>query len=204
MYPIKGKGDVYHIFIKWFASVKTEKGIKLKALRSDNGGEYTSNEFRIFCESRGIRREYTTPYTPVQNGVAERMNRTIQDRVVSMLHHANLPQGFWAEAVQTVVHVINLSPNTAKGLKVAQELWTGKTPHYDHLRVFGCEAYVHVPKQFRQKLDFKSRKCIFLGYGIDGQFGYRLWDPKTRTIVRSSDVIFNEKIMHKQPIKEVK
>ena len=203
VYPIKGKGDVYPIFRKWLASVETEKGIKLKALRSDNGGEYTSHEFRDFCESRGIRREFTAPYTPVQNGVAERMNRTIQDRVVSMLHHANLPQGFWVEAVRTAIHVINLSPSTAKGLKVAQELWTGKTPNYDHLRVFGCEAYVHVPKQLRQKLDFKSRKCIFLGYGVDGQFGYRLWDPETRTIVRSSDVVFNEKIMHKQPIKEV-
>ena len=203
VYPIKEKGDVYSIFKKWLASVETEKGIKLKALRSDNGGEYTSHEFRVFCESRGIRREFTAPYTPVQNGVAERMNRTIQDRVVSMLHHANLPQGFWAEAVRTAVHVINLSPNTTKGLKVAQELWTGKSPNYDHLRVFGCEAYVHVPKQLRQKLDFKSRKCIFLGYGTDGQFGYRLWDPETRTIVRSSDVVFNEKVMHKQPNKEV-
>ena len=84
-----------------------------------------------------------------------------------MLHHANLPQGFWAEAVRTTIHVINLSSSITKGLKVAQELWTGETTHNDHLRVFGCEAYVHVPKQLRQKLDFKSRKCIFLGYGID-------------------------------------
>ena len=135
--------------------------------------------------------------------MAERMNRTIQDRVVSMLHHANLSQGFWAEAVLTAVHVINLSPNTAIGLKVAQEVWTGKTPHYAHLRVFGCEAYVHIPKTLRKKLDYKCRKCIFLGYGIDGQFGYRLWDPDTRTVVRSSDVVFDENKMHKQSVKEV-
>ena len=174
VYPIKAKDDVYHVFRKWLSSVELEKDTKLKALRSDNGGEYTSHEFGDFCKSRGIRREFTAPYTPVQNGVAERMNRTIQDRVVSMLHHANLSQGFWAEAVLTAVHVINLSPNTAIGLKVAQELWTGKTPHYAHLRVFGCEAYVHVPKTLRKKLDYKCRKCIFLGYGINGQFGYRL------------------------------
>ena len=93
--------------------------------------------------------------------------------------------------------MINLSPNTTIGLKVAQELWTGKTPHYAHLRVFGCEAYVHVPKTLRKKLDYKCRKCIFLGYGIDGQFGYRLWDPDTRTVVRSSDVVFYENKMHK-------
>ena len=104
---------------KWLASVKTKKGINLKALRSDNGGEYTSNEFRIFGESRGIRREYAGPYTPVQNGVVERMNRTIHDRVVFMLHHANLPHGFWDKADQIIVHVINLSRSIAKGLKVA-------------------------------------------------------------------------------------
>ena len=71
------------------------------------------------------------------------------------------------------------------------------------LRVFGCEAYVHVPKTLRKKLDYKCRKCIFLGYGIDGQFGYRLWDPDTRTVVRSSDVVFYENKMHKQSVKEV-
>jgi hypothetical protein len=197
VYPIKERGDVYSIFRKWLPSIEAKKGIKVKALRYDNGGEYTSNEFRDFCESRSILREFTTPYTPVQNGVAERMHRTIQDRVVYMLHHANLSQGFWAEAVRIAVHVINVLPSTVKGLKVTQELWTGKTPNYDHLKVFGCEAYVHVPKQLGQKLDFQRKKCIFLGYGIDGQFGYRLWDPETRTIVRSSVVVLNEKVMHK-------
>ena len=66
-----------------------------------------------------------------------------------------------------------------------------------------CEAYVHVPKELRAKLDPKSRKCIFVGYGLDGQFGYRLWDPKSRSILCSSDVVFNETKMHRQPVKEV-
>ena len=67
-----------------------------------------------------------------------------------------------------LAHVINLSPDTTIDLKVAQELWTSKTPHYPHLRVFGCKAYVHIPKTLRKKLDYKCKKCIFLGYGIDG------------------------------------
>ena len=120
VYPIKGKDDVYPPFRKWLVSVELEKNIKLKALRSDTGDEYVSHEFGDFRMSRDIRREFTTPYTHFQNGVAERMNRTIQDRVVSILHHANFLQGFWAEVVLTPVHVINLSPNTAIGLKVAQ------------------------------------------------------------------------------------
>ena len=85
---------------------------------------------------------------------------------------------------------------------MAQELWTGKTPHYGHLRVFGCKTYVHVPKTLEER-NWLCRKCIFLGYGIDGQFGYRFWDPNTRIVVRSGDVVFYENKMHKQSIKEV-
>ena len=108
------------LFKKLLVLVETKKGLKVKGLCSENGCEYTSHEFGDFRMSRDIRREFTTPYTHFQNGVAERMNRTIQDRVVSILHHANFLQGFWAEVVLTPVHVINLSPNTAIGLKVAQ------------------------------------------------------------------------------------
>ena len=78
-----------------------------------------------------------------------------------------------------------------------EEVWSGKKPSYDHLRVFGCEAYVHVPSDKCSKLEPKSKKCIFMGYGENGKMGYHLWDLEARKIVRSSDVIFNEKKMHK-------
>ena len=94
--------------------------------------------------------------------------------------------------------MINRSPNSTLDGGVPEEAWTGKKPSYDHLRVFGCEAYVHVPREKCSKLKPKSRKCIFMGYGESGKMGYRLWDPEARKIVRSSDVIFNEKKMHKQ------
>ena len=83
---------------------------------------------------------------------------------------------------------------------MAQELWTGKIPHCDHLRIIGCEAYVHVSKKLRKKLDYKCRKCIFLGYAIDGQFGYLLWNLDTRIVVKSRDLVFCESKMHKQSI----
>ena len=79
----------------------------------------------------------------------------------------------------------------------------GHPVSYQRLRTFGCEAYAHVPKELRAKLDPKSRKYIFIGYGMDGQFGYRLWDPESQKVIRSSDVVFNETEMHKQPEKEV-
>jgi len=75
--------------------------------------------------------------------------------------------------------------------KTPQEVWTGKKPSLSHLRVFGSEAYVHVPKEKRTKLDSKSKKCIFIGYK-DGLKSYKLWNPVTRKVVYSRDVVFRE------------
>ena len=101
-----------------------------------------------------------------------------------MLKHSGLGDGFWAEALLTAVHIINLSPSRPLEDKVPQELWSEKTPDYNRLRIFGCEAYALVPKDDRRKLESRSRKCIFLGYRPDGSFGYRLWDPETSQVIR--------------------
>ena len=203
VYLLKNKSDTFDAFKKFLAMVENQSGRKLKTLRTDNGGEYVSSEFKNFCSQKGIARQYTTPYTPAQNGVAERMNRTIQERVTSMLSTAHLPQEFWGEAVMTAIYIINRSPSTPLHFKIPSELWSGKKPNYDRLRVFGCEAYSHVPKELRHKLDPKSHKCIFIGYGVDGEMGYRLWHPESHKVIRSSQVIFHESKMHKQAIPEV-
>eukprot|EP00253_Pinus_taeda_P031268 PITA_31268 len=141
---------------------QTEK--KIKVLRTDNGGEFCSKEFEKFYKKCGIARQNTTPYTPQQNGVAERMNKTLMERARSMLSGARLGQEFWAEAVDTACYLVNKSPSSALEDKTPQEVWTGKKPSLSHLRVFGCDAYVHVPKEKRTKLDSKSEKCLFIGY----------------------------------------
>ena len=97
---MKSKSDVFSIFQRWKAFVENEVGTKLKCLRSDNGGEYCNKEFESFCATNGIRRQKTTPRTPQQNGVLERMNRTIMERARSMRLHVGLPLEFWAEAVK--------------------------------------------------------------------------------------------------------
>ena len=87
--------------------------------------------------------------------------------------------------------------------RVFEESWIRKKSSYYHLRVFGYESYyVNVPREKHNKLEPKSRKCIFMGYGESGKMGYRLWDPKAKKIVCNSNLIFNEKKMHKQ-VKEV-
>ena len=96
VYFLKHKDEALGVFKKFLSFVENQCGKKLKCLRTDNGGEYVSKAFQDFCESRGIKRELTAPYNPPQNGVAERMNRTIQEKVRSMLSNAQLPNGVWA------------------------------------------------------------------------------------------------------------
>ena len=105
--------------------METQSGKNLKALHSNNGGEYISKEFIDFCASKGIKREFTAPYTPAQNGVAKWMNRTIQDdQIMSMLSQANLTQGFWAKSLYITVYLINRSPHVSLDFKVLEELWS--------------------------------------------------------------------------------
>ena len=102
-----------------------------------------------------------------------------------------------------VVHIINMSPSRPLGLQIPQELWTDSKPNYDKLRIFGCESYALTPKDDRWKLEPRSRKCVLLGYGWDGEIGYRVWDPEHRQIVWILDVVFNESAMHKTTEKPI-
>ena len=164
---------------------------RLKVFRSDNGGEYTSNKFEQFLKSEGVKHETSIPKTPEQNGVAERLNRSLVEAVRTMLHEANLPKKFWAEALSTATYVRNRCPTSALTNKTPFEALTGSKPNVKHLRTFGCTAYAHIPKDERKKMDSKSRKCMFLGYSAN-QKGYRLFDLAKRKVFFCRDVIFNE------------
>ena len=144
------------VFKQFQASVERETGKKLKCICTDNGGEYCG-PFDEYCKHQGIRHQKTPPKTPQLNGLAERMNRTLMERVRCLLSEAKLPNSFWGEALLTAVHVINLSPTVALQGDVPNKIWYGKDVSYDHLRVFDCKAFVHVPKHERSKLDSKTR-----------------------------------------------
>ena len=140
MYILKRKSEVFEKFQKWKALVENASGRKLKVLRTDGGGEYTSTEFEEFLESAEKRHEQTVPKTLEQNGVAERMNRTLVDSVRSMLPDASLPHEFWAEALSTAIYLRNCSPTKAVDGMTPFEAWTKKNPSASHLCVFGCAA----------------------------------------------------------------
>jgi hypothetical protein len=119
------------------------------------------------------------------------MNRKLMEKARSMLSGVELGQEFWAEPVGTTCYLVNRSPSSALDDKTPHEVWYGKKPSLQHLRVFGCDSYVHVPKENRSKLDKKVEKCIFIGYK-DGVKGYNLWNPETKKTVYSRDVVFRE------------
>jgi len=113
------------------------------------------------------------------------------ERERSMLSGARLGQEFWVEVVETSCYLVNRSPLSLLEDKTQQEVWTGKKPSLSHLRVFGCDACVHVAKDKRTKLDNKFEKCIFIGYK-EGLKGYKLWNLVTRKVFYSQDVVFRE------------
>ena len=193
VYFLKRKSDVFETFKKWKTLVENQTGKKIKRLRTDNGLEFCSGDFNEFCADAGIVRHRTVRHTPQQNGVAERMNRTLLERARCMLSNAGMEKDFWAEAVNTACYLVNRSPSTAIDCKTPFEKWSGKPCDYSNLKVFGCPAYYHVKDG---KLEPRARKCIFVGYA-DGVKGYRLWcqESNSHKFIISRDVTFNEMLM---------
>ncbi|KAK2412918.1 hypothetical protein QL285_048063 [Trifolium repens] len=191
VYIMKEKSEAFDIFKNFKALVENESRCKIQCLRTDRGGEYTSNDFNDFCVTQGIKRQLTAAYTPQQNGVSERKNRTLLNIVRSMLSCRNVPKRFWPEAIKWATYIMNRSPTVSVKSVTPEEAWCDIKPSVHHFRVFGCLAYAHVPDSQRRKLDSKSIKCVYLGISDESK-AYRLYDPVEKKIIVSRDVIFDE------------
>ncbi|UYV78997.1 hypothetical protein LAZ67_17000580, partial [Cordylochernes scorpioides] len=191
LFCLKHKNEVLKHFDSYLARAERETGHKLKVLISDNGLEYCNHEFKTRLEQLGIKHELTNTYSPPMNGVAERANRVLLDITRSCLHSADLPQRFWAEAVNTAAYIRNKCYNSALGDKVPDELWSSRKPSVRHLKAFGCLAYSHIPTERRKKLDNRANRCILVGYSSQTK-GYRLWCPETQHVIQTKHVKFDE------------
>ena len=156
-------------------------------LRTDNGLEFCNSKFEDYLKKFGIERHRTCAYTPQQNGVAERMNRTLMEKVRCLLSESGLEEIFWAEAASTVAYLVNRSPAFAVDHNVPEELWLNRKSGYKHLRRFGSVAYVH---QDQGKLKPRALKGVFLGYP-QGTKGYKIWLLEEMKCVISRNVIFH-------------
>ena len=176
--------------------VENQTGYKIKRFRCDNGlGEYNNHQFRGFLSINGISYEPSAPYTQNENGVAERMIRTINNIARSLLSDSGLTGGFWEEAVKTAVYLRNRHPTKALELyKTPYEIWYNKKPNLKHLRRFGCDAYIKIHPNLRTKWKPIVRHCIFIGYNDNTEKQYRVWDKSSKRImiVAETNIIFNE------------
>lgn len=154
--------------------------------------EYENSKFQNFFNENGIKHQTSASYTPQQNGVAERVNGIILDKVRCMLVDARLPSTYWAEAVNYAVYLKNRSPSRAIKNFVPETMWNNKPVDLSNLRIFGCVAFMHIPKEKRKKLEPKSKRMLFVGI-FENSKAYRLIDPtKPTVVIKSRDVIFDE------------
>ena len=188
-YLMTNKSEVFSCLNDYVSKAEAHFNTKLVNLYCDNGREYLSGEMKEYCKQKGITYHLTVPYTPQQNGLAERMNRTLTEKARAILHSANLDKRFWGEAILTASYLVNRLPTKAiKVNKTPYEMWHNKKPKLGHLKIFGCTAYVH-NKTRKSKFDSKSSKGILVGYVPNG---YKIFIAETNKFIVARDVIFDE------------
>jgi hypothetical protein len=191
MYSLKNKLEVFDRFKEFNDLVENQREKIIKVLRMDNGGEFCENEFKEFCKKCSVESHNTIPYTPQENGFAERMNTTLMKNERCMLSVSKLGHEFDAEAMGTTCYLVNRSPSSALDDKNRREVQNSKKPSLTHIEVFGCDGYVQVPKENKSKLDKNDEISVFIGYKY-GLKGYKIWYPETNKVVYSRDLVFIE------------
>ena len=189
---LTSKDEALGCLKKIVVAAKVESGHRLKAFRSDQGGEFNSAMVIAFCSEKGIKHYTTMPYSPQRNGVVERRNQTVVEIVRCLLKSMQAPSKFWGEAVKMAVYILNRSPTKSLNQKTPFEAWFGRKPSARHLRTFGCVAYAKRNGPGVTKLADRSILGVFLGYE-PGTKGYRVFYPVNEKLMLSRDVVFDEK-----------
>jgi transposase InsO family protein len=152
VYFLRSKADVFSNFKTFVTYVETQFFACIKPLRSNCGGEYMSHAFQSFLQQKGILSQHSCPYTPQQNGVAERKNRHLLDVVCTLMLESSVPPRFWVKASSTAVYLINRLPSPTLHLDSPYSRLFGVPPNYNSLHVFCCVCFVHLPPIERHKL----------------------------------------------------
>lgn len=173
--------------------VQTQFEVKVKCVRTDNGGEFTGASFQTLLTDHGINHQKTTPYMPQQNGMVERKHRHLLQLARSLMMEASMPDQFWAHSLLMATHIINRLPTVVLEWRTPYELLYGRQPDYSTLKVFGCLAYATNTKPHKGKFEARAYRCALLGFS-PGQKAYKLYNMDTKQILISSDVIFYENI----------
>ncbi|CAI7857259.1 unnamed protein product [Closterium sp. NIES-53] len=199
VYPLKTTGEVAAAVLKeWMPRAQRESRHKVKFIRTDNGGEFIGADFEAVLKKKGIQHQFTVPYNPQQNGVAERFNRTLHEGARTFLGRAGLPDPFWVTALRQVALVKNRMLATVGDKQwVPYTKWYGSAPAVNMLRAYGCMVVFHVPKEKRGKLEASGRWRVHLGLAKDRK-GWLIWDLTRQQLTVSRDVKFLESLYYKE------
>ena len=195
VYFLKHKTKVFDVFVKFYNMLGTQFQTQLKILRSDNGREYMNQKMHDFISTHGLIHQTSCPYTPQQNGVAERKNRTLLEITRALMFEAKTPAHFWPEVISTASYLTIIFPTKILQFKTPLETLrcyaTIPPSHSLTPCVFGCIVYVHLSPHTRHKLEPCVVECVFLGYGVT-QKGYRCFDPLHNKLYTTLDCDFFE------------
>lgn len=189
-YLLRKKSDAAGKIKDFIAFSKTQFGKTPRVLQSDGGGEFIGRELQTFLRSEGIVSQFSAPYSPQQNGVAERRNRYLKEMTLCLLLEGGLEEKYWGEAVLTATYVQNRLPSRAIGMSPF-ERWYGRKPSYEHFRIFGSDAWVQIPAERRKKMEPKAQLLTFVGYSNEHK-AFRFLDKTSGRITISRDVKFLE------------
>ncbi|KAA8490657.1 Retrovirus-related Pol polyprotein from transposon TNT 1-94 [Porphyridium purpureum] len=188
---LERKSEAGEMLLRTLKYLETTLGAKAKRVRSDKGGEFASLYVQRHLQDSGITWENTSAYTPELNGMAERMNRTLLEKVRSLLFDSNLPLENWSNALLTANYLRNRISNN-RG-KTPIEIAFRQRPDLSNLRIYGSRAFVHIPKQLRGKLETRSAIGCLVGYGnVHSVYRILLSDG---TVVESRNVTFDESVV---------
>ena len=201
LYLLKKKSEAFDCFQTFKEFVENECDKKIKCLRSDNGGEYVSNEFNKFCDVNGIKRHFSVTETPQQNGVVERKNRTVVEMARTMLHEAKLSNVLWPQAIHTAVHILNRCLLRNNQSVTPYQMWKGRPANVKHFRIFGCKCYIKRVDPHLGKLDSRTDDGVLVGYSCSIK-SYKCYNFRLRKIVEAIDVTFDESTLLKSKTKQ--
>jgi hypothetical protein len=177
------KSETQGVLKKFLSRSQNEFNVKIKKIRSDNGSEFKNTQVDDFLDEEGIKHEFSAPYAPQQNGVAERKNRTLIEMARTMLDEYKTSDRFWAEAVNTACHAINRLYLHRLLKKTPYELLTGNKPNVSYFRVFGSKCYILNKKAKSSKFAPKAMEVFLLGYDSNSR-AYRVF-TKSPDVLKS-------------------
>nr|GEU69611.1 ribonuclease H-like domain-containing protein [Tanacetum cinerariifolium] len=188
---LRTKDETSGILRNFITEIENLKDLKMKIIRCDNGDGFKNKEMNEFCTKKGIKREFSNARTPQQNGVAERMNRTLIEAARTMLADAKLLVTFWAEAVNTACYVQNKVLVNKSQNKTPYELFNSRTPAIGFLRPFGCYVMILNTIDHLGKFDAKGDEGYFVGYSMSRK-AFRVFNKITKKVEENLHVDFSE------------